>query len=100
MKKIILTINNFKFIENELIIECNNNYNIILPIKNGSIDFILLNELKERIGINEINNGDRVVVFYRITETRFNKLNIKPIKIIKRFNYIFNEMSDSENEII
>ena len=94
MKKLLETINNFEIKEHEFIIKCKK-YNLVLPIKNGSVLILLSNELKEYIGINEININDNIIIFYR----DLNNVNIKPIKIIKLFNYKFNdESSDSEIE--
>ena len=95
MKKILETINEFA-IDNDkniMIIKCKK-YNIILPIKNGSVQVNISNELKENIGINEININDNIIIFYR----DLNNINIKPIKIIKLFNYKFNDDS-SENDM-
>jgi hypothetical protein len=92
MKKILETINNFEINDNNMIIMCKK-YNIVLPIKNGSIIGNIANELKETIGINEININDNIIVFYRDIKD----VNIKPIKIIKLFNYKFNDDSDSDN---
>jgi hypothetical protein len=62
MKKILETINTFD-IDNEkniMVIKCKK-YNIILPIKNGSVQVNISNELKENIGINEININDNII---------------------------------------
>lgn len=94
MKKILDIINNFEINDKEFIIKCKK-YNLVLPIKNGSVIITLCNELKENIGINEININDNIIIFYR----DINNINIKPIKIIKLFNYKFNdESSDYEME--
>ena len=95
MKKILDTINNF-IINNDIIIINCYKYNYIIPIKNGSIDnCCIINELKETIGLIDININDNIIVFYRDIENK----NIKPIKIIKLFNYVYNDTSDSENNI-
>ncbi len=91
MKKILETINNFEINNNDFIIKCKK-YNIVLPIKNGTIIGNISNELKENIGINEININDNIIIFYR----DINHINIKPIKIIKLFNYKFNDDSNSD----
>ena len=93
MKKILETIHNFEIKDTEFIIKCNK-YNIFIPIKNGSVVANITNELKENIGINEININDNIIVFYR----DINNINIKPIKIIKLFNYKFNDDS-SDNDM-
>ncbi len=92
MKKILDTINKFEIDNNTMIIKCKK-YNLVLPIKNGSVQINLSNELKENIGLNEININDNIIIFYR----DFNNVNIKPIKIIKLFNYKFNDDS-SDND--
>ena len=72
--------------------------NIIVDIKNGSVILNISNELKERIGINELQINDRICIFYRELKNINEKNYIKPIKIIKLLNYSFNaETSDSEN---
>jgi hypothetical protein len=93
MKKILETINKFEINEDKMIIICKK-YNLVLPIKNGSVQINISNELKETIGINEINLNDNIIIFYR----DLNIVNIKPIKIIKLFNYKFNDES-SDNDI-
>lgn len=93
MKKILDIINKFEIENNLFIIKCKKN-KLILPIKNGSVEINLSNELKEKIGINEININDNIIIFYR----DLNNNNIKPIKIIKLFNYKFNDES-SDNDI-
>jgi hypothetical protein len=95
MKKILDTIHNFNIdnINNIMMIKCKK-YNIILPIKNGTVQINISNELKENIGINEININDNIIIFYR----DINNINIKPIKIIKLFNYKFNDDS-SDNDM-
>jgi hypothetical protein len=93
MKKILETINNFNINNDKMIIICKK-YNLVLPIKNGSVQVNISNELKETIGINEININDNIIIFYR----DLNNVNIKPIKIIKLFNYKFNDES-SDNDI-
>ena len=70
-------------------------YNLVLQVVDGTVKVNIANELKEHIGINNININDNIIVFYR----EINNSNIKPIKIIKLFNYKFNdESSDSEIE--
>ncbi len=97
MKKILDTINEFIINDNELIIHCMKS-NIIVPIKNGSVIINIANELKEKIGINELHIDDRIYIFYRDIQKINEKNYIKPIKIIKLLNYSFNdETSDSEN---
>ncbi len=95
MKKILETIDNFELNEKELTIKCKK-FNLILPIKNGSVIANISNELKENIGINDIFMNDNIIIFYR----EINSINIKPIKIIKLFNYKFNdESSDYDIDI-
>ena len=86
------TINKFEIENNTMIIKCKK-YNLVLPIKNGSVQINISNESKENIGLNEININDNIIIFYR----DFNNVNIKPIKIIKLFNYEFNDDS-SDND--
>jgi hypothetical protein len=94
MEKILETITNFNIEENIMIIKCRK-YNIILPIINGTVQVYISNELKEKIGINEININDNIIIFYK----DLNHINIKPIKIIKLFNYKFNdESSDNDTD--
>ncbi len=93
MKKILETINKFEINNDKMIIICKK-YNLVLSIKNGSVQVNISNELKETIGINEININDNIIIFYR----DLNNVNIKPIKIIKLFNYKFNDES-SDNDI-
>ncbi len=93
MKKILETINDFIVEKDLIIIKCKK-YNLILQIVDGTVKINISNELKERIGINDININDNIIVFYR----DINNSNIKPIKIIKLFNYKFNDES-SESEI-
>jgi hypothetical protein len=93
MKKILDTIINFNIETNKMIIKCKK-INIVLPILNGTVQVNIANELKDKIGINEININDNIIIFYR----DLNYVNIKPIKIIKLFNYKFNDDS-SENDI-
>jgi hypothetical protein len=99
MNKILDTIKNFNIIklENRMIIECNK-YNLILPIKDGTVIINIIDENKEKIGLNELNIQDRITILYRediIDE--LGKKYIKPIKIIKHFNYVLNsDSSDSD----
>jgi hypothetical protein len=94
MKKILETITNFIIEKDLMIIKCKK-YNLVLKILDGSVQINISDELKESIGINEIYKNDNIIIFYR----DINNLNIKPIKIIKLFNYKFNdESSDSEIE--
>jgi hypothetical protein len=93
MKKILETINKFEITNDKMIIVCKK-YNLVLSIKNGSVQVNISNELKETIGLNEININDNIIVFYR----DLNNVNIKPIKIIKQFNYKFNDES-SDNDM-
>ncbi len=95
MKKVLDTVINFEINDVEFIIKCKK-YNIVLPIKHGSVICTISNELKESIGINEININDNIIIFYR----NIDYINIKPIKIIKLFNYKFNdESSDYDNDM-
>jgi hypothetical protein len=96
MNKILDTINSFKIIDNKMVIECNK-YNLIVPIKNGTVIINIYNESKEQIGINELDINDRIIILYREIINEFEKKYIKPIKIIKQFNYVLNsDTSDSE----
>jgi hypothetical protein len=93
MKKILDTIINFNIEKNKMIIKCKK-INLVLSILNGTVQINIENELKDKIGINEININDNIIIFY----SDLNYVNIKPIKIIKLFNYKFNDDS-SENDI-
>jgi hypothetical protein len=93
MKKILDTINNFIIEKDIMIIKCKK-YNIVLPIINGTVKNYITDENKSIIGINDININDNIIIFYR----DINDINIKPIKIIKLFNYNFIDES-SENDI-
>ena len=88
MKKILDTINNFIIEKDIMIIKCKK-YNIIMPIIEGSVKNYIIDENKIKIGINDININDNIIIFYR----DINDINIKPIKIIKLFNYKFNDES-------
>ena len=94
MKKILETINEFIIEKDIMIIKCKK-YNLVLKILDGTVQINVSNELKEIIGINDININDNIIIFYR----DINDINIKPIKIIKLFNYKFNDDS-SEEDII
>jgi hypothetical protein len=97
MKKNLDTINKFIVNDTQLIIHCMKAI-IMVPIKNGSVIINISNELKEKIGINELQVDDRIYIFYRDIQNINGKNYIKPIKIIKLLNYSFNvETSDSEN---
>jgi hypothetical protein len=93
MNKILETIKEFIIEKDLMIIKCKK-YNLVLQIINGTVKINISNENKEHIGINNININDNIIVFYR----DINNSNIKPIKIIKLFNYKFNDES-SESEI-
>ncbi len=93
MKKILDTINNFIIEKDIMIIKCKK-YNIVLSIIDGTVKNYMIDENKSIIGINDININDNIIVFYR----DINDINIKPIKIIKLFNYKFNDES-SDNDI-
>ena len=92
MKKILEIINGFVIEKDIMIIKCKK-YNIVLNILNGTVQINISNELKETIGINDININDNIIIFYR----DINDINIKPIKIIKLFNYKFNDDSSEED---
>jgi hypothetical protein len=92
MKKIRQSIINFKIENNMMYIICNK-YTLLLNIINGSIEMNCLNELNEKIGINELYCDDNIIIYFREIDNNF----IKPIKIIKMLNYAFNsETTDSE----
>jgi hypothetical protein len=95
MKKYLDIVEDFS-INNSFIIKCKK-YNLMLPIKNGTVDINITNEYKERIGINEININDKIIIFYKEYNKDFDKIYIKPIKIIKQFNYVFNETSSCDS---
>ena len=100
MKKILDTINNFIIDDNKFIINCYKN-SLILPIINGSVIGNIVNELKEKIGINEVNINDQIIIYYKDVENQNNIFYIKPIKIIKLLNYEFNsDTSDYDSDII
>ena len=99
MKKILDTITNFIIDNNYFIINCTKN-NLILPIKNGSVLLNLTNELKEKIGINEININEQIIIYYKEIEIKKEKNYIKPIKIIKLLKYEFNnDTSDFDSDM-
>lgn len=92
MKKVLDTINRF-IINIDTMHICCDKYNVILPIKYGSVDINLIDELNVRIGINDLNINDIIIIFFRDINTN----NIKPIKIIKLLSYTFNsDTSDSD----
>lgn len=98
INKVLDTIKEFHIIKtnNEMIIECNK-FNLILPIKDGTVIINIIDENKEKIGINELNINDRITILYRDISDELEKKYIKPIKIIKHFNYILNsDSSDSD----
>ena len=99
MNKILDTINSFLVEKNQMIICCNKN-NIILIIKNGSVVANIVNELKNKIGINEIDINDQIIILYKDIEIIDGKNYIKPIKIIKQYKYTFNyDTSDHSDNI-
>lgn len=92
MKKISQFITNFKINNNIMYIECNK-YTLLLNIINGTIEMNCLNELNEKIGINELFCDDNIIIYFKEIDNNF----IKPIKIIKMLNYTFNsDTTDSE----
>ena len=98
MNKVLDTIKNFNIIktENRMIIECKKN-NLILLIKDGTVLINIIDENKEKIGLNELNINDRITILYRDIFDELGKKYIKPIKIIKHFNYVLNsDSSDSD----
>jgi hypothetical protein len=87
---------NYQFTPSEYIyIKCINN-NIIAPIVIGSVEINIIDTDNNIIGINNININDIIKIYYR------EKINdyIKPIKIIKMNNYIFNDDSNSSEDIL
>ncbi len=96
MNKVLDTIKEFDILktDNKMIIKCNK-YNLILPIKNGTVIINIIDENKDKIGLNELNIEDRITILYRDIFDELEKKYIKPIKIIKHFNYILN--SDSSD---
>ena len=80
---------------NMLIIECNK-YSLHIPIIHGSITMHIINDMNEKIGLNELCENDNIIIFYR----EINDNNIKPLKIIKLSNYILNDDSCDEYENI
>jgi hypothetical protein len=98
MNKVLDIIKEFNIIktDNKMIIKCNK-FNLILPIKDGSVIINIIDENKEKIGLNELNINDRITILYRDISDELEKKYIKPIKIIKHFNYILNsDSSDSD----
>ncbi len=98
MNKTLDIIKEFNIIktENKMIIKCNK-YNLILPIKNGTVIINIIDENKDKIGLNELNIEDRITILYRDIFDELEKKYIKPIKIIKHFNYILNSDSSDSN---
>ncbi len=98
MNKVLDTIKDFNIIktDNKMIINCTK-YNLILSIKDGTVLINIIDENKEKIGLNELNINDRITILYRDISDELGKKYIKPIKIIKHFNYILNsDSSDSD----
>ena len=66
-----------------------------IPIIDGSVDIIITDVYKNNIGLYGLNINDSIKIYYK----KYNNI-IKPIKIIKLNNYIFNdESSPSDSEI-
>ena len=87
MNKVLDIIKEFNIIktDNKMIIKCNK-FDLILPIKDGSVIINIIDENKEKIGLNDIFD-------------ELGKKYIKPIKIIKHFNYVLNnDSSDSDSD--
>ena len=98
MNKTLDTIKEFYIIktDNKMIIECNK-YNLVLPIKEGTVLINIIDENKDKIGLNELNINDRITILYRDISDELEKKYIKPIKIIKHFNYVLNSDSSDSN---
>ncbi len=84
-------INSFIIDDNLFKIICNK-YILVLSIINGSINIPIINENDEDIGLSELNENDNIVFLFR----EINKNIIKPIKIIKHFNYELLMSSDED----
>ena len=94
MENTLECINSISFDIMNLYIECDN-IKLCIPIIDGSVCIKILDIYKNNIGLNDLNINDSIKIYYK----KNNNI-IKPIKIIKLNNYIFNdESSPSDNEI-
>ena len=96
MKIIIETICKFSNDNTNFYIECGK-YILSVPIIEGTAHINIIDSDNTNIGINSLDINDSIKIYYK----NINKNIIKPIKIIKIYNYIFNDdSSSSDNEII
>jgi len=94
MNNTIDSINNITFDTMNLYIECND-IKLSIPIIDGTACIKIIDVYKNNIGLFGLNLNDSIKIYYK----KNNNI-IKPIKIIKLNNYIFNdESSPSESEI-
>ena len=95
MKKVLDYIVNIKYNDNCYIIECMD-HNIISPVEDGTVQINIIDLENNKIGINNIKKNDSIKIFYR---EKINDM-IKPIKIIKINNYVFNDDSSSSDDFL
>jgi len=94
MIKISDCINNISYDISNLYIECDN-IKLCIPIIDGTICVKIRDMSKNNIGLYGLNINDSIKIYYK----KYNNI-IKPIKIIKLNDYIFNdESSPSDSEI-
>jgi len=94
MKKILDCITDITYDSNVVVIECTY-HKIQVPIVDGTVQINIIDLDNNKIGINNIKKNDSIKIFYH------DKINdmIKPIKIIKINNYIFNDDSSSSSSL-
>ena len=96
MKTIIENIYKFSHDNITFNIECVS-YILSIPIIDGTAQVSIIDIDNNNIGVNGLDINDSIKIYYK----KINNNIIKPIKIIKFFNYIFNDdSSSSDNEII
>ena len=95
MKKVLDYIVDIKNIDDMYIIECTGHI-LCSPIKDGTVQINIIDFDNKKIGINNIKKNDSIKIFYH---EKINDM-IKPIKIIKINNYVFNDDSSSSDDIL
>jgi hypothetical protein len=96
MKTIVENIYKFSHDNIHLNIECAT-YILSIPIIDGTAQVSIIDIDNNNIGVNGLDINDSIKIYYK----KINNNIIKPIKIIKIYNYIFNDdSSSSDNEII
>ena len=97
MKSILEYIYNISYDLINMYIHCSNNIVLQLPITDGTIKIDIIDIDNNKIGINGLEINDNIKIYYK----EKNITMIKPIKIIKLNNYIFNsDSSISEEDLI